>query len=80
MWSDIFKSSDIKLLKKLAVNKDVVVCKPEKGRGVVIVDRSDYIHSLENIISDESKFKQIDEPIQSYCDRVEGRLKTFYDL
>ena len=29
VWSDIFKSSDIKLL-KLAANKDVVVCKPDK--------------------------------------------------
>ena len=77
VWSDIFKSSDIKLLRKLAANKDVVVCKPDKGRGVVIVDRSDYIHSLENIISDESKFKQIDEPIQSYCDRVEGSINNF---
>ena len=77
MWSDIFKSSYIKLLRKLAANKDVVVCKPDKGRGVVIVDRSDYIHSLENIISDESKFKKIDEPIQSYCDRVEGSINNF---
>ena len=77
VWSDIFKSSDIKLLKKLAAYKDVVVCKPKKGKGVVIVDRSDYIHSLENIISDESKFKQIDEPTQSYCDKVEGSINNF---
>ena len=45
-------------------------------RGVVIVDRSGYIHRLENIISDESKFKQIDEPNQSYCDRVEGSINN----
>ena len=50
---------------------------PQRYRGVVIVDRSDYIHSLENIISDESKFKQIDEPIKSYCDRVDGRINNF---
>ena len=49
----------------------------QRYRGVVIVDRSDYINSLENIISDESKFNKIDEPIKSYCDRVEGSINNF---
>ena len=58
----IFKDQKkIKLLKSL--QKTITVLKPDKGNGIVLMDKSDYIHTVENIFSDSNKFKLItDDP------------------
>ena len=55
----LFTKSDINILKKLHRENSLVICKPDKGRGVVILNKSDYIDKMENIISDTSKFSKI---------------------
>ena len=44
------------LLKNLGKRKDIVVCSPDKGRGVVIINKQDYVQKMTTIISDCSKF------------------------
>ena len=40
-------------------NKDIVITKPEKGDGVVILNRKLYNNAIEEIISDTSNFEML---------------------
>ena len=77
IFSAIIKKGDIQLLKNLASNEDVIVVRPDKGRGVVILNRSDYTQSMEKTISDPSKFKPIEEPMEKFTLRVEDKINRF---
>ena len=55
-FSSIFSASDVKLVRELAANKNLVVTRPDKGNGVVILDKEEYISSKEGIVSDTHKF------------------------
>ena len=48
------------ILKKLRRNKNIVVLKPDKGNGVVILDRSDYSRKILEIIENTGKFVKLD--------------------
>ena len=43
-------------LQALAKRKDLVITKPDKGNGVVIMDKSDYIQKMNLVLEDTSKF------------------------
>ena len=40
-----------------------IITKPDKGNGVVILDRKLYNKAIEEIISDTSKFKKLKEDL-----------------
>ena len=46
------------VLRNLRKNKDIVITKPDKGNGVVILDRNLYNNAIEKVISDTSKFEK----------------------
>ena len=48
-----------RVLRNLRKNKDIVITKPDKGNGVVILDRKLYNNAIEEIISDSSKFEKL---------------------
>ena len=50
-----------RILQNLRKNKDIVATKPDKGNGVVILDRKRYNNAIEEINSDTSKFKKLNE-------------------
>ena len=50
-----------RVLRNLRKNKNIVVAKPDKGNGVVILDRKLYNNAIEEIISDSSKFEKLNE-------------------
>ncbi|XP_068758087.1 uncharacterized protein [Montipora capricornis] len=50
-----------RVLKELRSNKNIVILKPDKGNGVVVLDCADYDQGLLKIISDTSKFRPIKE-------------------
>ncbi|CAF4752470.1 unnamed protein product, partial [Rotaria sp. Silwood2] len=52
---------DDKILLKLSKDLSILITKPDKGRGVVIFDRNDYIKKLEKILSDNKKFKLLNQ-------------------
>ena len=41
--------------------KDIIITKPDKGNGVVILDRKLYNKAIEEIISDTFKFEKLNE-------------------
>ena len=40
-------------------NKDIVILRPDKGNGVVIMDKITYKSKMYELLNDESKFKQL---------------------
>ena len=48
--------AEFRALKSLKENHDILILKPDKGNGVVILDKSDYITKVEQILSDTEKF------------------------
>ena len=50
-----------RVLWNLRKNKDIVITKPDKGNGIVILDRKLYNNAIEEIISDTSKFEKLNE-------------------
>ena len=43
-------------LKTLTRNKDLIICRPDKGNGVVILNRTDYIDKMKLILGDQQRF------------------------
>lgn len=61
-----------KILRNLQKNKSVVILKPDKGNGVVVLNRTDYDAAMFTIINDSRKFCSLkDDPTV----RREGKLQ-----
>ena len=56
-------------------NKDIVITKPNKGHGLVMLDRKLYNNTIEKIISDTSKFQKLSEYPTLKC---EASLQHFF--
>ena len=63
-----------KILKKLRENNDIIITRPDKGNGIVILDRKDYIDMMHDIIKDSTKFKLLDNDMTL---SRESKLKRF---
>ena len=63
VFSTIVNNGDFKILKDLANHKDIIICKPDKGRGIVVLDKSTYLLKMTQIVSDALKFGAIDVPL-----------------
>ena len=63
-----------KLLNRLKKNKDIVITYPDKGNGVVILDRKKYDDSIDGLISDTTKFKKLKDDVTL---QREGKLQRF---
>jgi hypothetical protein len=48
------------ILKKLKNNKNIIITRPDKGNGVVIMNQTDYHQQIMRIISDTTKFAKRD--------------------
>ncbi len=46
-------------LKTLSSNKDIVIQKSDKGNSVVVIDRTDYLARMQDLVSDTSKFEKV---------------------
>ena len=54
-----------------------MIVKPDKGNGVVILDKDDYNKKMEAILEDETKFQRLDEdPVKLTLQR-ENKVKRF---
>ena len=50
----------LQLIRSLAKDRSIMITRPDKGRGVVIMDRSEYVRKMETILQDPSTFTLID--------------------
>ena len=64
-------------LREFGMRHDLVISSPDKGNGVVLVDKSRYIASMMKLLQDRTKFERINEPISQVCRTVEDRINRF---
>ena len=64
----------ITTLKNLSKNVDLVITKPDKGIGVIILDKATYLSKKDIILSDESKFVQHEESKRSNIMRNQEKV------
>ena len=50
---------EIAAIKELKRNKEVIISRPDKGNGVVIMNRAEYVDKMNVILADDSKFERI---------------------
>jgi hypothetical protein len=55
----IFSNDELKTIKSLQNDKDIHLIKPDKGNGIVIINRSDYKSRMFDILKDNTKFEQL---------------------
>ena len=73
VFNPVINKDDINVLKRLSKDKRIIVCKPDKGRGVVIMNRKDYNRKMMNILNTD-KFKEINENPLKLTLRIEDRV------
>ena len=48
------------IIERLRNNNDILIMKPEKGNGIVIMNKTDYESCMKDIMNDVTKFKALD--------------------
>ena len=61
---------------KLKSDKSIIITRPDKGRGTVVINKDDYINKVEHILSDTSKFKVITDNPFHYITKLEDKLAS----
>jgi hypothetical protein len=56
----IFSDDEFKIIEGLQKDNNIYLIKPDKGNGVVIINRTDYNSRMLNILDDNTKFERID--------------------
>ena len=60
-----------------------MLCRPDKGKGIVLLNRTDYVEKMNTILSDQTKFSEIGSPefaiIFRLEDKINRTLKQFKD-
>ena len=69
-----------RLLKQLKEDRSIIVTRPDKGRGIVLLDRDNYISKMNAILNDTTKFRcRSDDPTISRerrLTKILNRLKN----
>ena len=63
-----------RVIRNLRKNKDIVITKPDQGNGVFTLYRKIYNNAIEEIISDTSKFKKLNEDPTLKCEASLKRI------
>ena len=71
LFSPIFSRSDINLLRNLGKNQAIIITRPDKGRGVILLDRDKYKEKMQTILSDNTKFQEV-----QYSSQFDNTQKT----
>ena len=72
--SPVFNKSDIDVLRNLSNDDSIIITRPDKGRGVVLLDKKDYVHKCELLLNDKSIFSKVNGDILSVLIKLEDKL------
>ena len=75
--SSNMSKEEIEALKNLSKDQNIVIMKPDKGNGTVILNKQDYINKTNEIVSDNAKFKQIDADVFKLVIQLEDKINRF---
>ena len=74
-----FQKDMISALKELRSNKELIITKPDKGNGTVILERQDYIRKMMDLINDPINFKKLDVDIYKQIIKLERKNNRLVD-
>ena len=57
-------------------DNSIVIMKPDKGNGVVIVNKDDYHKKMDEILADTSKFELLDDDAVKLTIKRENQVKA----
>ena len=79
LYNSLLKTRHINALKELKNNPNIVILRPDKGSGAVVMDVSDYNAKMSDILNDHTKFIVVDKPqdITDIEKTVDKMLKEF---
>ena len=72
----IIKKEDIHSLKKLAQDSSIIISRPDKGKGTVILNKTDYINKMNNIVNDSTKFIPVNTDIFQLNRKLEDSINS----
>ena len=65
-------------LKNLSQNKEIIITIPDKGSGVIILNRLDYVNKMQDILTDTTKFrKATNQDIYDISRKIETRVRNY---
>jgi hypothetical protein len=67
----------LSILRQFAKNDSIIVTKPDKGRGIVIIDKDIYRQKMNELLSDASKFMVIEQPISKYVLKIQDKINNY---
>ena len=70
-------NAELSALNNLSWNRNIVITRPDKGNGVVILNRDDNINKVFSVFNDPLKFCTLDTDTLDICQRREGKLVRF---
>ena len=75
----VLSEEETKALESLSKDKSIVIARPDKGNGVVLMDKEDYISRVNAILSDTSKFVKLDSDTDALLTvlHLEDKIHTF---
>ena len=75
---NLFSDEDIQVLKQLGENDELHITRPDKGRGIIILNKKDYLDKMETILSDSRIFENCpsDDPKLKIL-RTEDKVNRF---
>ena len=71
---------EIVALKTLSKNKDLIIQKSDKGNSIVLINKSDYLDKMYNILSDSKKFGKSSAVDDKHLNFIIGIEKKLTDL
>ena len=75
--NSVFSEDDLRILKTLKDDPNIVIIEPDKGNGLVILDKLDYNQKMMDILNNSDKFKKLDgDPVKITIKR-ENCIKNF---
>jgi len=72
----VFSRDDFATLRSLAQDRSLYVTRPDKGNGIVILNRNDYIEKITQIVDDYSKFRKVEDDEKKLIIRLEDKLNN----
>ena len=69
----------ISCLRDLSKKTNIVVSRPDKGNGVVILNKTDYVAKMKNILNDPVNFEKISDNIYKIVTKLEDKNNHLVD-
>lgn len=76
-FNSVLTEEENKALHSLKNDKSIIITKPDKGNGIVVLDKSVYIEKMNCILNDQSKFCKVLGDTFSLILKCEDRINNF---